>query len=80
MKLEAAREFGKECGMQEDAEFVNNIMLHSINLFGYGDIDKELKELIDDAKQHGIKFCEMCGAAMINDKCYMCEKFAHTLG
>lgn len=77
MKLEAARELGKECGLQEDPEFVNNILLHGANLFKYEDIDKEFKELIDDAKKKGIKFCNECGAAMIDDKCYMCEKFSH---
>jgi len=79
MNLEQAKAFGKELGLETDAECINNIILHAVNLFGYGDIDKELKELIDDAKKNGIKFHE-CGMAMIDDKCYMCEKFTHTLG
>jgi len=79
MKLEAAREFGKELGLKSDAEYVNNITLHTLSLFGYDDFDKELRELIEDAKKAGIKF-HKCGMAMIDDKCYMCEKFTHLMG
>jgi len=74
MNLETAREWGKEAGLSDDVEFVNNILLHGVNLFSYGTLAKEIDELRKDAKAHGIKF-HKCGMAMKGKKCYFCEKF-----
>jgi len=71
MKLKEAMELGKVLGLETPEEAVNNILIHSLNLFKYEDIPKELHELIADAKKQGIKFCLVCGAAMIDRECYM---------
>jgi len=71
MKLEEAIRIGKELGLKSPEECVNNILIHCLNLFYYPDIPKEINELIQDAKEHGIEFCPICGAAMINGECYM---------
>ncbi|RLG42593.1 MAG: hypothetical protein DRO05_00520 [Thermoproteota archaeon] len=71
MKLKEAIELGKALGLETPEEAINNVLMHSLNLFKYEDIPKELRELIADAKKQGIKFCPVCGAAMIDGKCYM---------
>ncbi|RLG42533.1 MAG: hypothetical protein DRO05_00895 [Thermoproteota archaeon] len=71
MKLKEAIELGKALGLKTPEEAVNNVLIHSLNLFKYEDIPKELHELVMDAKEHGIEFCPTCGAAMIDGECYM---------
>jgi len=71
MKLKEAIELGKALGLKTPEEAINNVLIHSLNLFKYEDIPEELHELVTDAKEHGIEFCPICGAAMINGKCYM---------
>jgi hypothetical protein len=73
--LKRAVEIGDEAGLETVAESVNNVIIHAGNLFAYTDIEKEIKELVDDAKVHGIEFHKECGMAMINPRyCYTCEK------
>lgn len=75
MKYKEAKEFGIECGLEKPYEFVNNIVMHCMSLFGYENIDKELSELIEDAKNNGVKFAK-CGDAHKNDTddlCYICQ-------
>lgn len=81
MKLKQAREIGHECGLETDAECVNNILIHGGNLFVYADIPKEEGELITDAKAHGIRFSEVCGDAIEpgaseDAACSICQKLA----
>ena len=76
MRLEKAMEIGHECGLETPEECVNNVLFHADMLFSYNDMKKELVELIEDAKQHGIMLCEKCGYAMFKDRCYMCEQFS----
>ena len=71
MKLSKAIEIGHECGLERPEECVNNVLLHATMLFTYDEMENELAELIEDAKNSGIQFCPVCGAAMINGECYM---------
>ena len=80
MKYKEAENIGIECGLELPAEFINNIIIHSSNLFAYKDISKEIKELIEDAKLYGIKFSNKCGCAILDidsqdNFCYICRKF-----
>lgn len=45
MKLKECMEIGKECGLYSIKECYENIILHSLSLFKYDDISKEIKEL-----------------------------------
>ena len=56
MKLKIAREIGNGCGLETDAECIANIDIHCMNLFAYGDIDKELKELALDCIANGLDY------------------------
>ena len=73
MKLSKAIEIGHECGLEHPAECVNNVLMHATMLFTYDEMENELAELIEDAKNSGIQFCPVCGAAMINGECYMSD-------
>jgi hypothetical protein len=48
MNLRECLEDGWICGLETVGESINNILLHSINLFDYPDIAKEDSELLDD--------------------------------
>jgi len=77
MKLKIARKIGVEWGMRSDAEYVNNIIHSASIMFPYAEIDKELDELIEEAKIVGLKQCN-CGMFMNSDDediCYICKKF-----
>lgn len=71
MRLKEAIRIGKELGLELPEECVNNVLFHATSLFVYTEIKRELRELVEDAKKHGIKFCPVCGAAMVNGECYM---------
>lgn len=51
MKWNEAVKIGKECGLTEPKEFMMNIEVHAPSLFNYEDMNKELKELWETAKQ-----------------------------
>lgn len=85
MKLSIAREIGKECGLESDAECVNNILIHAMNMFEYSKIEEEEAELITDARNHGVRFSHVCGDAVLNgdrdeDLCYMCQGLNNVVG
>ena len=42
MKLKKCIEIGKECGLTTVGECIDNINIHSMNLFEYTKIDKEM--------------------------------------
>ncbi len=72
MKLVEARTYAVACGLETDAEAVNNIMGFALCIFPYETINDELDELIIDAKNNGVNICPSCGMAMINHcKCYV---------
>lgn len=48
MKLKECMEIGKACGLYSIEECYDNIILHSLSLFKYDDISKEIKELQKD--------------------------------
>lgn len=76
MKLKTAREYGRACGLETDAEAVNNILMHAISIFAYEDLDSELDELLDDAKANSVIICPNCSMAQIDaHTCYMEEKW-----
>jgi len=56
MKLAYAREIGKECGLDTDAECIANIEIHCMSLFDYTKLEAELKELRDDCMSNGIDY------------------------
>ncbi len=73
MKLQKAIEISSNENL---VDCVNGIILHCMNLFCYEDINKELKELQEDAEAQGIEFCK-CGFAKTPDdknRCQMCIK------
>ena len=73
MKLSDAISIGKECGLNTPEEAVNNILHWSeMCLFTVEEID----ELVEEAKAIGIEFHNIsgCGLAMINGRCYVCDK------
>jgi len=72
MKLEEARTYADACGLETDAEAVNNIMGFAPCIFPFNEINKELNELIIDAKNNGITLCPTCGMATTDTcKCYV---------
>lgn len=75
MTFEKAKELGVACGLSEPYEWVNNAIVHAMQLFPWNRISAELKELIEDAKSRGVKFCK-CGHADAceSEACYMCRK------
>ncbi len=79
MKLKEARIYAAACGLETDAEAVNNIMGFAMCIFPYESINDELNELILDAKNKGISICPSCRMARIDPcKCYMEEKWKKT--
>lgn len=54
MKLKTAFGIALDCGLNTIGEAIMNIDMHSICIFSYDAIDKELTELYEDAK--GIDF------------------------
>lgn len=79
MTYQQAAELGRGCGLSEPAEFVNNIALHAMNLFAYGDIPRELAELHETATAAGVAFSAVCGHATLAGEdaaaaCYVCRK------
>ena len=71
MDLREAMKLGRVCGLRTIPECVNNVFLHATSLFRYEDINRELDELKRCAENVGVEFCPICGAAMLNGKCYM---------
>jgi hypothetical protein len=59
MRLRAAVDLGKACGLTTLEEYVLNVKLHCMSLFPYDNVEKELAELkqdVDNAKE-----CYQCG-------------------
>ncbi len=52
MKLAAAAEMGIVCGLKTVGEAISNVTVHSMSIFKYEDINKEIDELYKDAKAH----------------------------
>jgi hypothetical protein len=52
LKVAEACEIADECGLQTIGEAILNIKIHAISLFSYDELDKELKELYEDAKNY----------------------------
>lgn len=52
MKVKEACEIAEDCGLETIGEAILNIEIHSPSLFLYGEIDKELGELYEDAKNY----------------------------
>jgi len=70
--FEEAKKLGLTCGLTEPCEWVNNVIIHATQLFCWSEVDRELEELVEDAKRHGVKFCK-CGHADTHESglCYM---------
>lgn len=77
MNLITAREYADACGLDTDAEAVNNILAHAMNIFAYDKINDELNELVEDAEcNHNVIICPDCGFAKIEaHTCYMEDKW-----
>lgn len=75
MRLKTALEIAEDCALETVGEAVYNIKIHSINLFNYSDINKELAELYDE-----LSYCEtlnitentniLDGLAILNSSTY----------
>jgi hypothetical protein len=55
MKIKECVKMAKACGLETMSEAVNNIRIHSTNLFVYEEIAAELNELYAELKERGIK-------------------------
>ena len=53
MKLKDALEIGKECGLTTVSEAIYNIRLHAMNIFLYGEEQKEYHELCEEYRNSG---------------------------
>ena len=70
MKLEAAIELGKACGLETVEECVCNVQMHAMSLFLYTQMNSELEELqreYEDSPEYEpmpryIVDCAKCGA------------------
>ena len=52
MKVREACEIADECGLETIGEAIFNIQLHAISLFSYDELNEELNELYEDAKNY----------------------------
>ena len=52
MKVKEACEIAEDCGLETIGEAILNIQLHAISLFSYDELNKELDELYEDAKNY----------------------------
>jgi len=73
MKLKEAIELGKSCGIETIEESINNVLFHSGQLFPYDKISENVSELKEEAKSVGIRFCQKCSYAILNEKCHFCQ-------
>lgn len=51
MKLKEALEIGIDCGLETARECIRNVDIHTLSLFLYSEIGKELDELYVDAEE-----------------------------
>jgi hypothetical protein len=75
----AAAELGKELGLEQPAEHVNNVVGHATMLFDWLRIQHELHELRETARAAGVRFSTACGDAILDGDpedapCYICRK------
>ena len=59
MNFEEAKRIGIGCGLETPEEWIRNIFAHSTMLFIWTEMNKELAELIEDAKKHGVDIEKM---------------------
>ena len=52
MKVKEACEIAEECGLETIGEAILNIEIHATSLFLYSELNKELRELYEDAKNY----------------------------
>lgn len=52
MKVKKACEIAEDCGLETIGEAILNIDIHAISLFSYDELNKELSELYEDAKNY----------------------------
>lgn len=73
MTYEYLKKISDKMGTELEEE-INEFILN--NLIGLIDakLDDQIEELIKDSVRNGITF-HNCGMAMIDNSCYMCEKF-----
>ena len=53
MKLKQAVEMGLECGLGTIEEAIENVVIHSLNLFPYSEFNKQIDELLIDVRDQG---------------------------
>lgn len=65
MKLSTCLKIGKDCGLSTWEECYDNIAMHSMMLFKYENIEKELLELQKDMfRTNPEKFCSIFNATI----------------
>lgn len=52
MKVKEACAIAEDCGLETIGEAILNIQIHAISIFSYDELDKELNELYEDAKNY----------------------------
>lgn len=76
MLLGTCLEIGKECGLSTIEECYDNVYRHSINIFKYEDINKEILELQKDIFYHNSdEFCKIfnCNKEEMINKGWKCK-------
>jgi hypothetical protein len=71
MNYAEAIEIGKVCGLESAPEAINNVLIHAEMLFERNNMTNEINELFIDSKKNGIKFCQNCNMALLDNECYM---------
>lgn len=51
MTLKTCLEIGFDCGMETVGESIYNIDLHAMNIFDYSKINKEIKQICEEANE-----------------------------
>lgn len=54
MKIKSACEITHACGLETILEAISNIDYHCMQIFPYDEIEKELEELYNDAKNYDL--------------------------
>ncbi len=84
MTYEEAETLGRGMGLSLPAEFVNNVLIHRMNLFPYSEAEAELDELRETARAAGVRFSSECYDAILDedpedDLCYVCRAIEEAL-
>jgi len=67
MKLQTALEIGKNCELSTVGEAIYNIRIHAMNIFTYGEEQKEYDELCKEYKNSGFVLDDLIDNCLIKN-------------